>query len=418
MQTRDRRPVAGNANIEFAGPGRRPSPAPLLLGASFVSRSFDLAIVGAGILGLAHALAAARRGKRVCVIERDAKAVGASVRNFGFVTVTGQQAGDCWRRAVRSREVWAEVATAARIPIEHRGLIVVARRPEAMDVLEAFRRTDMGGDCALMVADEARARFPVLDAVAMEGAMWSPHELRVESRTALPRLVDWLTEAFGVTFLWETAVLGVAPPVITTSAGSVAADACIVCPGDDRRTLFADRLAAYGLETCTLQMLRLAPQPDPWRLPAAVMSDLSLVRYLGYAALPEADGLRARLVAEQPEALANGVHLIVVQGADGSLVVGDSHHSGATVAPFAAASVEAMVLDELAASLAPPEVRVVERWIGTYPTAADGRLVLVDRPSDAVRIVVVTSGAGASTAFAIAEEVIADLIGVTPMGHQ
>ena len=74
------------------------------------SDSFDLAIVGAGIVGLAHALAAARLGKRVVVIDRDAQANGASIRNFGFVTVTGQERGECWRRARRSRDVWAEVA--------------------------------------------------------------------------------------------------------------------------------------------------------------------------------------------------------------------------------------------------------------------------------------------------------------------
>ncbi len=81
-------------------------------------RSFDLAIVGAGILGLAHALAAARRGKRVVVIDRDAQANGASIRNFGFVTVTGQERGQTWRRAMRSRDVWTEVAAAAGVAIE------------------------------------------------------------------------------------------------------------------------------------------------------------------------------------------------------------------------------------------------------------------------------------------------------------
>jgi glycine/D-amino acid oxidase-like deaminating enzyme len=104
----------------------------------------DLVVVGAGIVGLAHALAARRRGLSVVVVDREAEAIGASVRNFGFVTVTGQQAGDCWRRAMRSRDIWEDVAPQAGIPVEHSGLLVVARRPEAMAVLEAFSETAMG----------------------------------------------------------------------------------------------------------------------------------------------------------------------------------------------------------------------------------------------------------------------------------
>src|SRR6476620_8997352 len=103
--------------------------------------SFDLAIVGAGIVGIAHALAAARRGKRVVVLDRDAQANGASIRNFGFVTVTGQERGLPWQRARRSRDVWAEVAPKAGIPIEHRGLAVIGRRVETVPVLEAFMAT-------------------------------------------------------------------------------------------------------------------------------------------------------------------------------------------------------------------------------------------------------------------------------------
>ena len=101
--------------------------------------TYDIAIVGAGIVGIAHALAASRLGLRVVVIDRDQRSVGASIRNFGFVTVTGQQQGECWRRAMRSRDIWEEVAPQAGIPILHQGLAVVARRPEATVVLEAFR---------------------------------------------------------------------------------------------------------------------------------------------------------------------------------------------------------------------------------------------------------------------------------------
>jgi len=44
---------------------------------------------------------ASKAGKRVAVVERDVRANGVSVRNFGFITVTGQEGGDFWRLARR-----------------------------------------------------------------------------------------------------------------------------------------------------------------------------------------------------------------------------------------------------------------------------------------------------------------------------
>jgi glycine/D-amino acid oxidase-like deaminating enzyme len=157
-------------------------------------------------------------------------------------------------------------------------------------------------------------------------------------------------------------------------------------------------------------MMRLAPADLKFRLGAAVMSDLGLVRYSGYSELPEAAALRDRLVEEQKAALDNGVHLIAVQSSDGSLIVGDSHHYADTLDPFAPEAVDQLILDEFDAVLDVPGRAVRERWVGVYATGGD-RLMLVDKPSDSVRIVIVTSGTGASTAFAIGEEVIAELFG-------
>ncbi|MBL6852287.1 MAG: TIGR03364 family FAD-dependent oxidoreductase [Alphaproteobacteria bacterium] len=371
-----------------------------------MSGHFDLAVVGAGVVGLAHAYAAARLGKRVVVIDRDSRANGASIRNFGFVTVTGQKSGDNWRRARRSRDVWAEIAPQAGIAIEQHGLLLALRHPESVAVAEAFLKTSMGDGCALRSSSEFTEAFP--GAVGNLGALWSPHDLRVESRDALPRLAAWLTGRLGVTFLWRTAVHAVVPPAIETSRGRIEAEAAIVCPGDDLFTLFPHRVAAYNVTRCRLSMLRLA---DPgFRMPAPVMSDLGLLRYAGYGDLPEAQALRRRLEAEQPAHLRNGVHLIAVQSADGSLVVGDSHHYDDTPPPFAPVEVDAMILDELRAATGMTPPAVLERWTGTYSSCTD-RAMFVDAPSDAVRLVMVTGGNGASTAFAIGEEVIGALYG-------
>jgi glycine/D-amino acid oxidase-like deaminating enzyme len=125
--------------------------------------------------------------------------------------------------------------------------------------------------------------------------------------------------------------------------------------------------------------------------------------------------LRARLEAEQGALLADGIHLIAVQGADGSLVVGDSHHYADSPDPFQPRDVDDGILSELSAVLDIPNPDVIERWTGVYPSGPETAFIEAVCPG--VRLVNVTSGTGASTAFAIAEETLADLLNLPPPPH-
>jgi FAD dependent oxidoreductase TIGR03364 len=371
-----------------------------------MTKAFDIAVVGAGIIGLACARAAALKGLRVVVIDRDAQANGASVRNFGFVTVTGQERGTAWNRARRTSAIWQQVAAAAGIPIDQRGLWMTTRRPEGLAVLEAFLETEMGEGCELLSRTTAEGRCRDIVGADVKGVLISAHDLRVESRLAIPRIAAWLAERHGVEFRRQTTVRSAEPPRIETSRGPIDAGAVVVCPGDDLVSLYPERIARYLVTRCKLQMLKLAS--PGFKLPAPVMSDLGLLRYSGYAALAEAGPLRARLESEQAEHLHHGIHLIVAQGADGSLIVGDSHHYATTPDPFSDARVDQLILEEFAAATARAAPAVLERWTGTY-SAARERSMFVDAPAARVRIVMITSGSGASTGFAIGEEVVHEL---------
>lgn len=274
------------------------------------NHKYDVAVIGAGIVGLATAWTAAQRGLRVAVIERQAQAVGASIRNFGFITVTGQRRGSHWKRALKTAEIWKNIAPIAGIQVVHQGLYVLAQRTEAMDVLQAFMQTEMGEHCRLLSKETAAKELAVLRPGL--GALFSPHECRVESRDAIPLLTRWLQSDLGVDFFWNTPVLGVSLPQVYTSRGEIQADHCIVCPGNDLNSLYPEVLDKAGIKQCTLQMMRVQ-ESSGIQLPGAVMSDLSLVRYEGYAELPEAVKLKSVLLHEQKLHLDYGVHLIVVQ---------------------------------------------------------------------------------------------------------
>ena len=263
----------------------------------------------------------------------------------------------------------------------------------------------MAEGCRLLSPAQARATCPELRAPHLSAVLESTVELRVESRLAIPRLAAWLEQAHRVRFLRNTTVQGIELPTVQTSRGNLRAERVAVCPGDDFSGLYARRLAHFPVTRCKLQMLRLA-NPG-FKIPAALMSDLGLGRYQGYAALPAATALKKRLANEQAGHLKHGIHLIVVQSADGSLVVGDSHHYATTPDPFSHDDVDALILDEFRKALGIDPPPTIERWTGTYASAPDP--VLIDNPEPGVALGIVTCGAGASTGFAIGEELVSQL---------
>ena len=107
-------------------------------------------VVGAGILGLATARALALKGYSVSVFERNLKATGASVRNFGMVWPIGQPVGKLYERAIRSRNCWREIGDSIGLWYDPVGSLHVAYEPDEWMVLQ-----ELYDVCLLYTSDAA-----------------------------------------------------------------------------------------------------------------------------------------------------------------------------------------------------------------------------------------------------------------------
>ena len=144
-------------------------------------------VIGAGIVGLATARALSLNGFDVTVIERSGKAIGASVRNFGMVWPIGQPDGTLYNRAMRSRNIWKEIADAAGFWYDECGSLHLAYHQDEWLVLqelnEAFNKSDRPVN--LMSASEIAGKINGVNPENLLGGLFSATEMIIDPREAI-----------------------------------------------------------------------------------------------------------------------------------------------------------------------------------------------------------------------------------------
>lgn len=371
-----------------------------------MTRCETVGIVGAGIVGLAHAWMAAERGHRVRVFERSTQAQGASIRNFGMVWPIGQPPGALHQTALRSRARWLQAEEQAGVWVNRCGSLHVAQRDDEQAVLEEFAALapGLGYESRWLTAAEVRALTPAADLPTLCGGLFSPTELGVNPGEALRGLAAWLAAAYHVEFRFQTAVVAAETGRLTLADGSrYECDRIVICSGSDFETLFPERLAAAGMKRCKLQMLRTVPQPAGFQLGPHLASGLTLRHYRNFEVCPSLPALCRRVAEETPELDHYGIHVMASQLADGSLILGDSHEYDGAIDPFDKAEIDELMLRELRRQFVFPEWRIAARWHGIY--AKHPTLPIVrDEPQPGVFVRTGTGGAGMTMSFGLAEE--------------
>ena len=362
-------------------------------------------IVGGGVLGTMHALAARKRGFEVVQLEREREARGASVRNFGLVWVSGRRAGAEAGLALRARQLWGEIGE--QVPgagFRPEGSLTLAADDAELSVLKEAAALPDAGQRGFELLDPVRVRElnPALRG-EYAGGLWCRNDGIVEPRLAQPALRSSLAAAGqGYTWLPGREVTGIAANAVRDHTGQWhRGDLVVLCTGATLTGVVGPHLAGFPappVRRVRLQMMQT--RPFPRRLTTSLADGDSLRYYPAYD-VPA----RTSLAPQQPAAARSRAQLLLVQRADGGLTIGDTHEYDEPF-PF---DVDEDAYDHLRARaetlLGTPLPPVQRRWAGVYCEVTGGG-ALYHRSDVAPGVVLVTGpgGRGMTCSPAIAEE--------------
>jgi FAD dependent oxidoreductase TIGR03364 len=376
-------------------------------------QSADVAIIGGGIVGLAHARAALAKGLRVVLFEREQFAIGASVRNFGLLWPIGQEPGSGLTRALRSRQAWSEVAEEAGIWLKPNGSLHLAYHDDEWDVLNEFAEMykDEPYDITLLNPNQAvihSMKSKSIKTDGLKGVLWSTTEATVNPREAIRKIPLWLEEKHGLVTRFGSMVTAIEMPHVKTATETWKVDKVFVCSGADFETLYPNVFTEHKMMKCKLQMMK-ALTSRQFDLGPSLCAGLTLRHYQSFSKCPSLTKVDTRYNESNPEYKQDGIHVLVSQNNHGDLIIGDSHHYGKTMEPFDSEKINQTILAYLQSFVDFEGLHVTERWNGVYPKTSDGGHLILDPERD-VKIVNGLGGAGMTLSFGLAEEIIAETL--------
>lgn len=262
----------------------------------------DVVVVGAGVVGAACALAAARAGLTVTVLERGSVASGTTGAGEGNLLVSDKAPGPELELALMSLAAWRDAAghvesvTGAGFEFDLKGGLVVATDPAALPALLAFASAQRaaGVEAVEVGGPDLLEHEPHL-APDLVGAVHYPQDAQVQPMLAAARLLQaarrsgaQVRTGVGVTGFLRA---GERVTGVRTTAGDVPAGAVVNAAGTWGGEIAA--LAGVRVPVLPRRGVILVTQP----LPPLVRHKVYAAEYVADVASDEA-GLESSAVVE------------------------------------------------------------------------------------------------------------------------
>jgi FAD dependent oxidoreductase TIGR03364 len=359
-------------------------------------------VVGGGILGTTHALAALLRGAHVVHLERDLIPHGATVRNFGLVWVSGRAEGAELALALRSRALWQEIGEAVPgVGFRANGSLTLLNSEDEMKVAErALAREDAGvREFELLSHDGVLNRNPALEG-KFEAGLYCGRDAAVESRFALGALREWMSNTGRYEFHPGRELVGMSDYEVVDHRGEHhRGDQVWLCLGATLSGFAAELFEHEPLRRVRLNMAETEPLSRT--LTTSVANGDSFRYYPGFRA--DAADL---LDAQEPLASQYAIQLLCQQRLHGGLTIGDTHEADAP-GLFETLDAPMNLITAAARELVGDDLPPIERrWSGVYHQVDPVNNEIYYRRDFARGVSAITGagGRGMTLAPAIAEE--------------
>lgn len=380
---------------------------------------FDIAIVGAGVLGSFAALEALNAGKKVLLIEAGQKARGATVRNFGQLVASGMALGRWRDLGIRSLAIYRQLRPLVDDAIWQQGSTYIASTVEEAALLEEMHwiNQEQGYPSTLMTPAQCVEKFPALRSKYCHGGLYYPEEMSAESGQLMPRLWSILSANPALTLksgvlVREASEVNGGTQIVTSGNEKFLADKVLICCGHLLSQLYPQVTQSPDMELCKLQMLRTEPYSGV-TIPGNLLTGLTIRRYEAFHSCPSFRKLPEPLQA--PGYSEFGIHMLFRQSADGSIIIGDSHeyfpsqdvHS---IDYEVREDINLLMMEEARNILKLPHWRVARSWNGYYSQDMTENKVLLRSISENIHLATGIGGKGMTTGPALMQDAVRQLL--------
>jgi FAD dependent oxidoreductase TIGR03364 len=377
-----------------------------------MEKEFDFAIVGGGIMGTSFAYHLLKRGYSVALFDKNYTPTEASVRNFGQVVPSGF--GAEWQKyGIASMEIYRSIQKEAQLDLNEEGSLYIASNEEEIRLIEELNAINQLNqyDSIILDTSDINKLYPEIKQSYAKAALHFPLEIQVNPKTTVARILHWLTKKnqlhyFNNVTIQDIEVSSSKIHLTDNFKNEYTAKKVMICSGHDFKTLFPEIFLNAGLKTVKLQML--SGIASNTKIKGSILTGWSIRRYECFHECPSYQQIISQ---EDPNSFQrlHGIHILAKQEADGTIILGDSHHY-ASHGPNAVStdyedivSVNDFMITEAKKILNIDHFELRNAWAGLYSQCTD-KPILVENISDDITVVTGIGGKGMTASLGYTQE--------------